>query len=171
MANSNIPNNTTALSQDQKVMAGVDKYLANVGQLTFLGTSYTPATLKAVFQGDIDGRNALDTSRAQVKQQVVAMQASRTKVLALRAALRGYILSTYGQQAVQMLQDFGMTVPKARSVSAATKAESAAKASATRKAREKAAQAVAPAPATTPQVQTSAPTAQVTAAAQSTPHQ
>jgi hypothetical protein len=131
----NKPNN---LSADQKVIAGVDKYFANVPKITVAGTDYTPATLKAVFQAEIDGESQLDQSRAAVTQEVATMRGVRAKARATRTGLRKCILGTYGATAVQMLQDFGMNPPKAASKTAETTAESVVKGRATRKAREEA---------------------------------
>src|ERR1700681_4519283 len=102
----------TALALDQKAIAGVTKYFANVGKLTLLGTDYTPATLTAKLQVEIDALHALDAGKAQLKQQVATTQGVRGSMRALRAALRKYILGAYGATAVQMLEDFGMPVPK-----------------------------------------------------------
>jgi hypothetical protein len=128
-------NKSTALERDQKALKGVDKYFANVTKVTLLGTDFTPAALKAVFQNDIDVRTALDAIRSQAKQQKLAMVASRAKVNDVRLALKGYILSTYGKDAVQMLEDLGIAAPKTGKPSVPTKAQALVKAAATRKAR------------------------------------
>jgi hypothetical protein len=131
----NKPNKNTALALDQKALAGVDKYFATASTLSIAGTSYTPAALKAVFQADIDATNALDASRAQVKQQVATAHAARAKANAARAGLKAYVLGTSGAAAVTMLEDFGMTVPKPHVLTVEAKAKSVANAEATRKAR------------------------------------
>ena len=137
MSNNNNPNTHTALAQDQKVIAGIEKYFANVGSLTVAGTQYTPASLKALFQGFVDAINALDAIKAQSKQQVATTQASRAQARVLRMALRSYILGTYGAKAVQMLQDFGMNAPKPNTgrKPAKTMAQAVVKEEATREAR------------------------------------
>jgi hypothetical protein len=144
MSSANDPNKETALAADQKAISGVGKYFANVGTLTIEGTHYTAATLTAVLQGEIDALDALDTVKAQWRQQVATTHGARAKARALRAGLRSYILSTYGATAVQMLEDFGMTVPKAPGPKTAeAKALSSAKAKATRAAKKAALASVA----------------------------
>ena len=128
------PNKHTALALDQKVIAGVDKYYANA-TLALVGTSLTAAALKAVFQGDVDATNAVDSADAQYKQLVANMHSARAKASAMRQALRDYILATAGAQAVQMLQDFGMQVPKRPKNTPEAQAFAVAKRRATRQAR------------------------------------
>jgi hypothetical protein len=130
------PNKNTALATNQKVILGVGKYFAKVKTLTLAGTSYTPVALKALFQAEIDANNALDGSRAQMKEQVATTRATRAKAAAARKGLRAYILGNYGASAVQMLEDFGMNPPKPPGPKTVeVKAQAATKATATRKAR------------------------------------
>jgi hypothetical protein len=129
------PNKNTALVIDTKVIEAVDKYLAKVTSLTVAGTSYTPTSLKAVLQTEIDAIKALDSMRAQVKQQVAATGEARVSARVLRKGLRQYILGNYGEKALSMLDDFGMA-PKAKSTPTVhAKAEAVDKALATREAR------------------------------------
>ena len=158
------PNKNTALAQHQKVIAGIDKYFGKVKTLTVLGTSYTPTALKAVFQADIDATNKVDASRAQWKQQVADSRGARAKARKTRRALRNMLLGNYGEAAVQMLEDFGIPVPKPTGrKTAKTKADAVVKAEATREARHETHSASA-AP-----TQAATPAAGATAAASNTP--
>jgi hypothetical protein len=137
-------NKTTALATDQKVVQGIGKHFVKVKTVTFAGVSYTPAALKALFQDEIDANNALDGIRAQMKEQVIAIRAIRSKAGAARKGLGAYILATYGANAAQVLEDFGISPPKTPGAKTAeVKAAAAAKAVATRKARRDALKAVA----------------------------
>jgi hypothetical protein len=142
-------NKNAALALNQKAIAGIDTYFAHVKTLTLAGTSYTPATLKAVLQAEIDSNTELDKVEAQYRQQVVAAKLARSNGRAARKGLKAYVLGTSGAQAVQMLKDFGIPVPKSTGVKTAkSKAQAADKAAATRKAHEEAIASVdAPAPA------------------------
>ena len=136
MTTRNVPNKNNALALDQKAVSAVDKYLTGGAKWSLLGASYTAADLKLVFQGDIDAFTALDAARAQVQQHVATSRVSREKVREMRRALKGYILSAYGPQAVQMLADFGFSLPKTKSAkTAATTASAVVKGKATRVAR------------------------------------
>src|SRR5580658_1233743 len=115
MSANNNPNKNTALALNQKAIQGVDKYFAKVKNLTVAGTSYTPAALKAVLQGEVEANEAIDTTRAQLKQEVATGRAARAKATGPREGLPSYHPGTYGAAAVQMLADFGMSPPKSTS--------------------------------------------------------
>jgi hypothetical protein len=139
MSSSKNSNKVTTQALNQTAIEGVDKYYAHVKSLTVAGTTYTPADLKAVLQAEIDANKALDQSRAQVNQQVVATRLARSKGSVTRKGLKAYILGTAGADAVQMIEDFGMSVPKKPGVkSAKAKALAADAAEATRKAKKEA---------------------------------
>jgi hypothetical protein len=137
MSNPNDPNQTVSAVADQKAMAGVDKYLANAGQVSLQGKSYTPAAIKAVLQSEIDTNKAVDLARASVKQQVADARPVRASARSMRSALRKYLLSAYGASAVQVLEDFGFKLPKPTGPQTAeARAEAQKKAKATRKAKK-----------------------------------
>jgi hypothetical protein len=104
------PTKTTAQSLDQQATDDVTKYFAHVKPLTLAGTTYTPAVLEA----EIAANKAVDENEAQLRQQVVAAKLARAKALAARTGLKAYILGNSGADAVQMLTDFGIPVPKSR---------------------------------------------------------
>ena len=135
MAANNTPNKNTALALNQKVAAGVDKYFSKVKSLTIGGTTYTPTTLKAVLTAENDASKSVDSTRAQLKQQVATHRKAKASAAALRSELRTYILGTSGKAAVQMLEDFGMSAPKTGNKTAQVKAEAVTKAKSTREAR------------------------------------
>ena len=135
----NKPNKATAVDFDVSVIAGIKKYFANVGKLTFLGTDYSAATLTAAVQGEIDAEKALEAARAELRQMVADTQGTRVQTRALRAAIRKYILSVHGPHAVQVLEDFGFKAPKTPGPKTVkVKAEAQAKAVAIRKAKREA---------------------------------
>ena len=132
-----LPNKTTALAQNQKILAGVDKYFAKVKTLTVAGTVFTPKALKAVLEAESEAIQSLDAAKAQLMQQVATADAARLKARGVRQDLRTHILGTFGAKAVQMLQDFGMHVPKPLGrQTAIVRAAAVTKAAATRKAHK-----------------------------------
>jgi hypothetical protein len=135
MSTNNIPNKTTARALNQKAAQGIDKYFAKVGSLTIGGVAYTPDSLKAVLLAEVDASEAVDTTRAQLHQQVATHRTEAAKARSVRGSLRTYILGAYGPAAVQMLGDFGMSAPKRASKTVQAKAEAVAKGKATREAR------------------------------------
>ena len=119
--------------RNNNVNAGIDKHItANV---TVGGAVYTPAELKAAFQGQTIVVQAGEESRKQWEGNVVAAKAVGTTVNALYASLHSYLVGLYGKTAVAVLADFGMSAPKVAVPTVATKAAAAVKRTATRKAR------------------------------------
>jgi hypothetical protein len=114
-----------------------DKYFVNVKTLLLAGRDISPAALKAIFQDDSEQTNLLDASEAQVKQQRAKQKAARKLANATRQNLKAYLLGSYGVDALQMLQDFGFSLPKPRGgkKAASTKAQAVVLAKATRAAR------------------------------------
>jgi hypothetical protein len=129
-------NKQAALALNQKASEGVDKYFSSMKSILIGGTSYTPTSLKAVLQADDDASKSVDTTRAQLRQEVATHRAAKAKARSVRAALKKYILGSYGNVAVQMLGDFGMTVPRTTGhATAEVKAKAVTRALATREAR------------------------------------
>ena len=136
MSNTNVPNKTTALALNKKISEGVDKYFSKVKSLTVGGDTYTPKSLMAVLNAENDASSGVDSTRAQLVNQVATHRTARVQARALRSALKVYILGNYGKKAVQMLGDFGMSAPKAKGKrTVETKAQAIAQAKATREAR------------------------------------
>lgn len=130
------PDKPTAKDLATKAMRGVDKYFAGLTSLSLMGASFTQASLKAVFQADIDATNTAEAGHTQWRQQVATQKATRAKTRAVRKALKNYLLGAYGADAVAVLEDFGFSPPKSpgrKTVKA--KAAGIAKAEATRQAR------------------------------------
>ena len=106
-------NKPTRIEQDTKAMNGVDLHLANAGTMTIGGEQFTPATLKAVFQADIAATNDTDAAKTTLKQKVLTAQTARKRAAGVRKNLKVFLVGQNGPAAVQVLEDFGFTVPKA----------------------------------------------------------
>jgi hypothetical protein len=129
-------NKPTAKAKDAKVQAGIDKNLASMKAIVLNGQSYTPDQLKAVYQADSSAIDATESARKTWQQKVLDERASRLATAKVTRALRNFVLGYYGQDAVAILGDFGLTAPKPKATkTVATKALAAAKATATKKAR------------------------------------
>jgi len=127
-------NQTQRKQLDQTMLAAIQKYLKTAPSLALLGTTYTLATLGAVFQGDIDESNASEAARAAWLVASKAANAKASAVLKVRRALQAYALATYGDSD-DVRADWGMPPLRSATLTAATKAAAALKAAATRKAR------------------------------------
>jgi hypothetical protein len=130
------PNQTVSVVQDEKGIAGVEKYLGGASTVQLQGKPYTPAAIKAVLQAEIDVTKTIDAAKAAVRQQVADARPVRASARSMRAALRKYLLSTYGANATQAFDDFGIPVPKPGTRTAEAKALAQAKARVTRQAKK-----------------------------------
>jgi hypothetical protein len=120
-----------------KTMSGIDAHFAGLAGIPLDGEVFTPATLKAVFQDEIDGLNAADAQKIVWQQKVALGRTKVTRARQVRKALQGWVLSTQGAGAVQVLGDLGMEPPKPPGPrTAAAKAQSVAKSKATRAAKK-----------------------------------
>jgi hypothetical protein len=129
-------NKPTIKAADAKMIAGIGKNLASMATVTLNGQPYTLAQLLAVYQADSAAIDATDTAHATWQQRVADEQATHAKTVLVTRALRSFLLGYYGEQAVAILGDFGLTAPKSTATTnVATKALAAAKAKATRAAR------------------------------------
>jgi hypothetical protein len=145
-ANQSNPNQTTEKQLATKTMTGIDLHLASFASIPLDAATYTPLTLKQVFQDELTALDAADAQKAVWHQKVVDAQAKITRARQVRLALKRWVVATQGVQAVQVYEDLGMQPPKKPGVkTAASKAAGAAKAKATRAAK-KAALAAAAAP-------------------------
>jgi hypothetical protein len=131
------------LEEDKQAILGLTKYFANVPKLTLDGVDYTPAALKAIFQGEIDQLAAIAATRATLRQQLHDSLRARKKVRGLRQVLKQHLLVVYGAKAGPILEVFGMAPPKKPGPKTTeAKAEGSAKAQATRAAKREALDAV-----------------------------
>jgi hypothetical protein len=127
--------NTTQRKQmDQTILAAIQKNLSAATSLVLLGTTYTPATLEAVFQDDIDEASAAETARAAWLVATKSANAKAAAVSKVRRALQAYATATYGDSD-DIRTSWGLPQAKAMSPTVATKAAAQEKAAATRKAR------------------------------------
>jgi hypothetical protein len=151
---------TDELAKLRKAISGINKHLLAVATLLLAGQSITPAALVQLFQAYVDLAAAIDTARAKVQALLAQEKLMGVNVHLLLQALHAFIVAQYGNQAAEMLADFGFAPKKATQLTAEQKAAAAAKRTATRKARHTmgskqkkdihGAPAPAPAPAATP---------------------
>jgi len=129
-------NKPTIKAADAKVIAGIAKNLASMATVTLAGQPYTLAQLTAIYQADSAAIDATETAYATWQQRVADERATHAKTAVVTRALRSFLLGYYGEQAVAVLGDFGLTAPKSTATTnVATKALAAAKSKATRAAR------------------------------------
>jgi hypothetical protein len=136
ITNNTNPNKPTEVAVANQTIAGVNKHLANNTSLPIAGEAFTPVTLTAVFQEEIAAIGEADASKTTWRQKVADAKAAKTRARAVRKALKRYLLGTFGDGAVGVLEDFGFTVPKAPGrKTVASKAQAVVQAKATRDAR------------------------------------
>ena len=127
------PTQTDEKARFVEAIAGVTKHVTT--PVTLLGVSYTATTLSAIFT---NATTALDEERslkAQLSKQRTARVAAVAEANAVYNALRQSLIAQNGSEPA-LFEDFGMTLPKPRTVrSAADKAATVQKAQATRAVR------------------------------------
>lgn len=116
------------------MITGIQKFLAQIATLPVGGTNMTPASIVTVFQNRITIGQAAQTAEAARTAAVKADRDERTNTAAFVQAFRRIVVGMF-QQAPDTLAVFGLTAPKARKTSVATKATAVAKNKATRVAR------------------------------------
>jgi hypothetical protein len=106
------------------------------GKLTLGGVGYTPTTLAAVFTEALTAMGQADTLHSEWSAQVAVADAAIAKAETVYVQLRNSLIAQTDEASLpKVLGGLGMELPKARSVSSATKAGAAVKAAATRKLR------------------------------------
>jgi hypothetical protein len=129
-------NKPTIKAADAKMIAGIAKNLASMATLTLAAQQYSLAQLTAIYQADSAAIDATDTAHATWQQKVADEQATHAITAKVTRALRSFLLGYYGDEAVAILGDFGLSAPKSTATTnVATKALAAAKGKATRAAR------------------------------------
>jgi hypothetical protein len=129
-------NKPTIKAADAKMIAGIAKNLASMATVTLNGQPYTLVQLTAIYQADSAAIDATATACATWQQKVADERTTHATTATVTRALRSFLLGYYGEQAVAILGDFGLTAPKSTATTnVATKALAAAKGKATRAAR------------------------------------
>jgi len=119
----------------EQLAAGTQKHLANAGQLTFAGGTFTPAQVIDRLESFGTLRSDADAAKAVAKAKVAA---ERAQLPALREFLLAFVAVVKAQfgASPDILADFGIQPKKARKpLTAEQKAAANAKRQATRKAR------------------------------------
>jgi hypothetical protein len=129
-------NKTTRVDLIRKVKAGLAKYYGT-GNLVLAGTSFTPAVLQQLLQGDIDASDASTQARAQWLNTVNVMRDTDSKTDPVLRAIRTQVQSQYAEatNADTVLADFGYSPRKKVTKTVETKSTAVAKSLATRAAR------------------------------------
>jgi hypothetical protein len=124
----------TALARVQAIVAGTNKHFSS-GSFTLGNTVYTAAELVKLFESLANAITAVDAAQASAKDAVATLRAEKSTVSPILLAYQRMLLVTYGT-ATQVLTDFGLQPPKARTpLTSEANAAAAVKRQATRKAR------------------------------------
>jgi hypothetical protein len=128
------PTKAAVLAQVQALMAGIEKHFPN-GSFTFENTAYTTATLIQALQSLANAISDTNAARARDREAVLTLKGIATRMAPLLRDIKRFVLMTYSTSP-QMLADFGVPPPKARTpLTSEQKAAATAKMRATRAAR------------------------------------
>ncbi len=115
--------------------AGITKRLANAGQLTLAGGTFTPAQVATKLLEVVQLEQDVDAARAATKAKVAAMAAQLPALRIIMSAFVQFLRAAFGNQP-DVLADFGLEPKKAATpLTVEQKAAAAAKRKATRAAR------------------------------------
>jgi hypothetical protein len=119
------------------VVAGIQKHFLSLVTMMLGNTSFTPAALITLLQGDIAASNKATATRSQLTTDVDAAKQSHQTVDPLLRFLRAFVIGQFGdtEASASILGDFAMAPRKARSTNVDAKAQAKAQAKATRVAR------------------------------------
>jgi hypothetical protein len=116
------------------VAAGIDKHIPL--PILLGGVSYTPPELKGVFAAQTAAVAASDAAHTQWLDLVQDERDASAKANSTYLSLRSFLIGQYGTNANAVLNDFGMSPPKARGATTVkVKADAVVKGKATREAR------------------------------------
>jgi hypothetical protein len=122
------------LADDQKMIDGIQKFLASNATLTFGSQIMAPVDIVAVFQKRIQtAKAALDADAVRLAA-VKADRDERATTAKVVNAFRRWVVATF-TESPDTLAIFGLKAPKARKVKVVVKAQAVAKSEATRVAR------------------------------------
>ena len=130
-------NNTKAsqTTRATQLLAGFQKHLATMGNLTLASVVYTPAQITTALGTLVALLAAVDTAKAATKAKLTAYEAQAPDLLSLMAALVSYVKLSFSESP-DVLADFGLP-PKTVKTPLTTEqqAVAVAKREATREAR------------------------------------
>jgi hypothetical protein len=122
-------------ARNAKAIAGIQKRLATVPSILLDGISYTPVSLVALFQSEIDSEANVSATRAAWTVAVSDDTALAKKVDATYTALQVVVRNMFAN-AVDVLADFGMAPKKSTKSTLLTKVVASEKRIKTRGARQ-----------------------------------
>jgi hypothetical protein len=118
-----------------KLIAGTNKHLTNLGQLTFASASFTAAQVTTQLQAIVQLRADVDAAKAVTQARLAALHAETPAQHAFLDAFVSFVKATFSKSP-DVLADFGLAPKKARTpLTVDAKAAAAAKRAATRAAR------------------------------------
>jgi hypothetical protein len=123
------------LADDQKLIAGVQKYLSQFASLPVGSQTVTPTDIVKVLQGRIDAGNAAVVADAARTAAVKVDRDERDKTAIFVSSLCRMVVGMFSQSP-DTLAAFGLHAPRAGKKTAQTKATAAAKSKATRSAHK-----------------------------------
>jgi hypothetical protein len=127
-------NRPTTQTIDGSYINGLKKHATKSTIINIDGEPYTPASLTAIFQAEIDTGTAVTPAKGAWQRAVAEAKAAKDAAAAVRPGFEQWVQANFGKDA-QALADFGVPPKKPRVIKPATKVASAQKAAATRAAR------------------------------------
>ena len=118
----------------KQLIAGTEKHLASVTQVTLLGSSFTPAQITSELQSLVTLRADVDASKASTKAKIANEATQMPALRAFMSAFESFLMGAFGSSP-DVLADFGITRKSRAPLTVEAKAAAAAKRASTRAAR------------------------------------
>ncbi len=134
MATNQATGKAVVVARAQALIAGANKHLSNVTQVTLAGQSLTPAQVIEKLQSLVTLRTAVDTAKASAKAKVAAETTDAPALRTFMGAFATYVKAAY-LNSPDVLADFGLQTKARTPQTVASKTVAAAKRAATRAAR------------------------------------
>jgi hypothetical protein len=124
----------TVVALAEKLIAGTSKHLANMPQIMFAGSSFTPSQITARLQELVNLRSDVDAAKASTQAKLAVERANMPALRIFMDAFVAFVKAVHGTEP-DVLADFGLH-PKARTpLTVEAKTAAVAKRNATRAAR------------------------------------
>ncbi len=134
MATNNGQGKAVVVARAQALMAGANKHLANVTQVTLAGQVLTPAQVIEKLQALVTLRTAVDAAKASAKAKVAAETTDAPALRTFMGAFATYVKAAY-LNSPDVLADFGLQTKARTPQTVETKTAAVAKRASTRAAR------------------------------------
>jgi hypothetical protein len=135
MTTNRIKSKASEMDRAEKLIAGLQKHLANVTSLKFASGDHTPVDIAKALQTLVDLHTAVDAAKSAWKAKLAAVKSQAPALRTFMRAFQSFVMTTFSESP-DVLADFGLEPKKAPTpLTTEQQTVALAKREATRKAR------------------------------------